>query len=352
MSPLESRFVDFVRSLKNAEVVDEIELSSEQKKAKKPDFFFCDRQFIGEMKAINADTEYKAIAMLEGQRERPEFPVFYEPWDSNKILNCLPDGKFIKERMIKAITTGLEKSLKKANKQIESSKQTYKVQTAEGILIIINDLVEVLSPEVIAYRVNQLLNRRRPSGELFYPDIAVTLIVSGLHIVKSEYGQDLVPVITFVNSNAADYEAARDYTRWLERRWAEFNGMPFIESNIKFDDLKTLKRKKEQSSKQPTRSDFWKKQYKIAPYLRGLSEDELIGHAKTLAYKMLPRGLRGDHEKPSQQEFNEMMESNTHLMEEFNHRGIDFRKLSFAMKEALKQLQQDGKVNLQSKSVE
>lgn len=352
MSPLEAKFVDFVRSLKNAEVVDEIELSLEQKKAKKPDFFFCDRQFIGEMKAINADTEYKAVAMLEEQRERPEFPIFYEPWDSNKILNCLPDGRFIKERMVKAITTGLEKSLKKANKQIESSKQTYNVKTAEGILIIINDLVEVLSPEVIAYRVNQLLNRKRHSGELFHPDVAVVLIISGLHIVRSEYGQELVPIITVVNFNVDDYEAARDYTRWLERKWAEFNGIPFIESNIKFNELKTLKREKEKLPKQPTRSEFWKKQYKTAPYLRGLSEDELLSHAKDLSYNMLPRVLRGNHEKPSQQESNEMMELNTHLMEEFNHRGIDFRKLSFAMKEALEQLQKDGRVDLQSQLVE
>ncbi len=347
MSPLETRFVEFVRSLKNAEIVDELEFSSEQKKAKKPDFFFCDRQFIGEMKSINADTEYKAVAILEKQRERPEFPVFYEPWDSDKILNCLPDGKYVKERMVKAITTGLKSSLKKANKQIAGAKKTYDIETAEGILIIINDSVEILSPEVIAYRVSQLLREKDKSGNLLYPNVVVALTVGGLHTLELGSGQELMPLVTVVNSGVADFESVKDYTRWLERKWAEFNNVPLIEIDIEPEDLRTSKRKEIQSPRQLTRSDLWKEQYRGNPYLRKLSEDDLLAHGQKLSYELMPYHLRGDHPKPSEQRVRELLELNTHLMEEFNHRGLDFRKFSSAVHAAVSQLQDEGKVVLQ-----
>lgn len=348
MSPLEIKFEDFVRTLKNAEVVDEIELSLEQKKAKKPDFFFCDRQFIGEMKSLNFDTEYKAVAILEKQREKPEFPIFYEPWDSDKILNCLPDGKYVKERMVKAITTGLKKSLKKANKQIGDSKKTYSIESAEGILIVINDQVEVLSPELIAYRVSRLLKDRDSSGGLLYPDIAVVLIIGGLHTMKLEHGQEVMPIVTVMNSNTTDYEMASDYTRWLQRKWAEFNGVPFIELDIQSESFKTSKREEPQPYKQLTRSELWKQEYQKNPYLRGLSEDELINRGQELAYETMPYYLRGSHEKPSEQRSRKLLELNTHLMEEFNYRDLDFRKFGSAMHSAIAQLKEEGRVVLKS----
>lgn len=351
MSPLETRFEDFVRSLQDAEIVDEIELSLLQKKANKPDFFFCDRQFIGEMKSLNADTEYKATAIIEKQRERPEFPIFYQPWDSDKILNCLPDGEYVKERMVKAITTGLKKSLKKANKQIAVSKKMYDIQTAEGILIIINDSVEVLSPEIIADRVSQLLQERAyPSGELLYSDIAVVLIVGGLHTIELERSQELMPIVTVVNSYIDEYEAAEEYTQWLQRKWAKFNGVPLVEYNIQPEDFRTSKRNKPQPSKPHTLSDLWKEQYKRNSYLRHLSEDELLNHSQKLHYEMMPHHLRGEHTKPSEKRVQKLWELGTHIMEEFNYRGLDFRKLGFTMKTAIEQLEREGKVALPSRN--
>jgi hypothetical protein len=40
MGSLEERFISFIRSLINAEVVNDIEMDSGQRAAEKPDFFF------------------------------------------------------------------------------------------------------------------------------------------------------------------------------------------------------------------------------------------------------------------------------------------------------------------------
>lgn len=77
---LKGRFTEFVRNLESAEIVDELQLSQEQRRAKKPDFFFFERQFIGEMKSIEKDMEPKAQTILDKHKDRPEFPVFYGQW--------------------------------------------------------------------------------------------------------------------------------------------------------------------------------------------------------------------------------------------------------------------------------
>ncbi len=74
---LEERFTEFVRSLQSSEIVDDLQFSFEHKQSKKPDFFFFERQFIGEMKSIKKDMEPKAQAILDKHKDRPEYPLFF-----------------------------------------------------------------------------------------------------------------------------------------------------------------------------------------------------------------------------------------------------------------------------------
>lgn len=70
MDSLEDRFISFVRSLINAELIDEIEMDSDQRAAEKPDFFFYERQFIAEMKSLKKDMKIKADNVMDKHRER------------------------------------------------------------------------------------------------------------------------------------------------------------------------------------------------------------------------------------------------------------------------------------------
>ncbi len=344
---LEERFTDFVRNLQSAEVVDELELSPEQKRAKKPDFFFFERQFIGEMKSIKKDMESKAKTILDKHKDRPEYPVFYGQWEVSKVLKYLPDGEKINQEILHAITSGLEDSVEKANRQFRETKEIFELEDSEGILIILNDFVDILSPDVIAYKIYQLLNKKYPSGEARYPHISLVWLLSELHILKTDIGHELLPSIVVVNDHAPSWQEANDYVKWLQRKWASFNKIPFLECNLNIIARDFVKRKEVNHTGMISRSEMWRKQYMKTPYLRHLSREQLMTYGEQLWRETLPAFIRGKHEKPSQEKVFELMERGTHFIEEMNHRGIDFREFSPKLHEAFDKLQREGKLKIQ-----
>ncbi|MBW4444940.1 MAG: hypothetical protein KME10_27885 [Plectolyngbya sp. WJT66-NPBG17] len=347
---LEERFTEFVRNLQSAEIVDELKLSQEQERSKKPDFFFFERQFIGEMKSIKKDMEPKAQAILEKHlekhKDRPEYPVFFGQWSSDKILKHLSDGESINEEIFYAITSALEDSVEKANRQIRETKKVFEISGSQGILIILNDFVEIPSPDLIAHKVHQLLNKKSSSGDARCPHISVVWIVSEIHIVKTEIGQELLPSIVLVNDYSHSHQEASDYVNWLQRKWASFNNMPFVEGHLDFKNVQFSKQKGTDSPEMIPRSEMWRKQYSQMPYLRRLSREQLLEYSQQLWFETLPAFIKGSHEKPAQEAVFELMEKQTHLMEEINCRGIDFREFSPSIHEAFNRLQQEGKLKI------
>jgi hypothetical protein len=339
---LEERFIEFVRSLKNAEIVDELPLSQAQQSASKPDFFFHERQFIGEMKSVHKDMEPKAQSILEKHQERPEYPIFFGKWDADKVLNYLPDGEDIQQNIFYAITSAIEGYADKANRQIREAKNVYKISSSEGILIIINDIVEILSPDIIAYRIQQLLNKKYPSGETRYPHISVAWVVTETHVVKTEIGLNLLPSITVVNNCSPSYQEAIDYVHWMQRKWASFNKIPFVKGNFDIMGSELSKINDNPTSGMIPRHELWRKQYAKAPYLRNLSEELLLTHGQEIFYEIVPGFVHGTHNKPPQEKVFELFEKQTHFFEEINHRGIDLRKFSPNLHEAAQKLQEEG----------
>jgi len=343
---LKERFTEFVRNLQSAEIVDELNLSQEQERSKKPDFFFFERQFIGEMKSITTDMEPKAQAILEKHKDRSEYPLFFGQWSSDKILQNLPDGESIDEGIFYAITSALEDSVERANRQIRETKKVFEISDSQGILIILNDFVEILSPDLIAYRVHQLLNKKSSSGDARYPNISVVWIVSEIHIVKTEIGQELLPSIVLVNDYSHSHQEASGYVNWLQRKWALFNNMPFVEGSLDLKNIQFSKRKEPDSPEMLRRSEMWRKQYSQMPYLMRLSREQLLEYSQQLWLETLPAFIKGSHEKPAQETVFELMEQQTHLIEEINYRGIDFREFSPKLHEAFNRLQQEGKLKI------
>lgn len=334
---LEERFKKFVRSLQSAEIVDELKLSQEQKRAMKPDFFFFERQFIGEMKSIKKDLKPKAQRILDKHKDRPEYPEFFGQWEVNKILKYLPDEESVNQKIFNATTSALEDSLEKANKQIREAKKIFEINDSEGILIILNDFVEILSPDIIAHRVGRLFNKKYPSGDTRYPHISVAWIISELHVFKTEIGQEFLTSIVLVNEYSPSHQEASNYVDWLQRKWASFNDVPFVEGNFNIVNGKFSKRK-DPNSQIISQDEVWRKQYAKTPHLRYLSEEQLLAYGQQIWYETSLAFLKGSHRKPSQEKVFELMERGTHFIEEINYRGIDFRKFSSKLDEVFGRL--------------
>ncbi len=124
---LEGRFKVFLRDLEGAESIDDLELTPEQERANKGDYFFAGRTVIGELKALYEDTASKIESILAPYQETPEWPVFFGKQDLNKVLQHLPDGDKIRAKIFGTITRSIEAVVEKANRQIRATKETFEL---------------------------------------------------------------------------------------------------------------------------------------------------------------------------------------------------------------------------------
>jgi hypothetical protein len=324
---LEGRFKVFLRGLKGTESIDDFDLTQEQRRANKADYFFAGRTVIGELKALYEDTASKIEAVIAPYRKTPEWPVFFGQLDLKKILRHLPDGDEIWARVVGAITRSIEAVVEKANRQIRATKDTFGLPEAGGLLIILNDAVDVLSPDLVVYRVRQALNKRTPEGELRFPHVSAVLVMGGAHYTQMNPVLKGLPVL-FIPNVVLEAQV-EEFVRGLNEKWAAFEGKPLIQ--IESEELPKLhyRRFSDDAQEQAgplTRQDYWSLLYRRHPYLRALSEEDLLDFGAKALEEVGARFIKGAPKTPFQ-EMEPMMKRWSDFLDDAHHRALDLRKL-------------------------
>jgi hypothetical protein len=326
----EGRFLAFAKTLSGAECIDELDLTSDQKEARKADYFFDNRRIICELKSLKTDTSVKVEKLLAPHKNRPEWPLFLGAVELRKILKHLPDGDRINKELFEAITTALKDLVRSANSQIRQTKESFGLPKAGGMLVILNDHVDILSPDVVAYKVKALFRKKTPRGQSWFPEINAVWIINESHYQEVTPDLDGLPGMIMWNS-VPDSENVTGYIdNFLQPRWAAFNGVPFIrmDGNVLKDfSFQSLRKKRIEASGNITRHQLWRKQYGKVPYLRDLSKQELRDYLVRLLSALAPGFMKGATET-QRSLMRELMEPWTHLLEEMNFRALDLREFS------------------------
>jgi hypothetical protein len=324
---LEDRFKVFVKNLDGAELIDDLTLTPEQRDKKKADFFFDHRKVIGELKSLQTDAAGKIDAILKPYQESPEWPVFFGEWDLQKVLNHLPDKEQINRQLFTAITDSIENVIKGANRQIRTTKETFNLPDAGGVLIILNDVVEIFSPDLIIYRVRKSLHKQTPEGKLRFPHVTAVLVINVTHYTQLTPDLKGMPLL-IIPSSLPDADKVVEFVQSILPKWAAFDGQPLIK--IEPEELPKLKYKKFSDTKEKkgplTVQDLWSWEYKQDPYLRSLNKEDLLQRGRQLLEDIGARMLKGAPKTPKEQMMH-LMSRFTHFMDEVNFRGIDMRDL-------------------------
>lgn len=178
---LEGRFTAFFEALEGVECIDDLDLTAEQERAQKADYFINKRTVITEFKSLQTDTSAKIYAILEPYRKSLNWPIFYGPQDLQTILAYLPEKEEISARIVAAVTDSIEAIIEKANRQIRATKDKFGLSNAGGLLIIFNEEVETFSPDVVSYRVRKSFKKKTKAGDVRFPDVTVVLVVNAGH---------------------------------------------------------------------------------------------------------------------------------------------------------------------------
>ena len=332
----EKRFYAFAKSLPGVECVDEMDLNPEQVAARKADVLFDHRRIVCELKSLKKDTGGKVERILAPHKERPEWPIFFGSVQVQQILKHLPDGDQIHRQIFDGITSAIKELVRSANGQIRRTKETFGLPSAGGMLVILNEFVDILSPSIIAHKIDELFRKKTPDGEPCFPEINAVWVINESHTQQLTPDLEGVPAIIMTNV-VPDVMDVTGFIESLQPKWAAFHGVPLI--RIQGNDLdnfnfRSRSRKPQESEMTISAAEMWRRQYRKRPYLRTLTKQELSDYFGRLLSAQAPGYLKGATE--TQESLSrELKEPWTHLLEEVNLRGLDMREFS-AVVEPLK----------------
>ncbi len=324
---LEARFLSFLKSVPDAESVDELGTPNIPEGVAIADFLLADRSIVAEVKSLKTDTAAKVEEVLRAHRDRPEFPVFYGEWPVEKVLAHLPDGEQIKAEIFAKISSSVERAFKKADDQIADTKRWFGLSDAWGLLFILNDAVDILSPEVLATKVAKMLTKKNSSGDVRYRQIQWVCIVSETHYTQVAPGLKAMPIIEVEGPTAIAYPRAVRTLDHLRSAWASYCGQSlFVEETKRVDDsaFRAFTLDKKETETLMPRHELWRRQYRANRYLSALDKPGLRDYGAKLFKEIKPNFLKGGS-KAAPEQMRALTERWTHFLEEVNLRGLDMR---------------------------
>jgi len=324
---LPEKFASFVRNYEGAEIIDELSLTPEQRAAEKADYFFNGRTIIAEQKSLKISTTHKIEAILKPYEDTPEWPLFYGELELHKIVNYLPEPEKINAKILEAVTDSIETLFRKANRQIRTTKQMFGLPSAGGLLIILNDLVDILSPDLLAFRVRRCLQKRINAEERRFPEITVVWAINGAHYTQLTPTLKAMPLL-IMPSGLPDSNHVETFVDLLGERWSAFEGKPHLRTNAQ--TLRNFKfsafRDDVKKSGSLPRHRVWILQYRQNPHLRSLSKTELFQYGLMANFEMEDMLCTESKQKPTPALMDEVGQKFMHFIEEMNFRGIDMRE--------------------------
>jgi hypothetical protein len=272
-------------------------------------------------------TAHKIDREMDKHRDREDFPLFYGTRDLQKVLARLPDGPEINKRIYGAITRSIEDGVRSAEEQISHTRHVLGLPDAAGLLVILNDSIDILDPQVAAHRVASLMKRTRSRL-----DKAATLdfacLIFESHSLSNSAALPVFPCVLIKGEGtAAKFPWFDTFFDRFAANWAAFNGVALVDNSApRLDELKCTATSN-LSTPQPTalrRQDIWRQQYDANPHLRGFPDTDLMQHGSRVLADLTPHFLKGTSGIPTEVPVR-LLQEFTCFLQEVNHRGLDMR---------------------------
>lgn len=325
---LEDRFSRFLTSLPTSEAIDSLDLPQDPERRRKADFLLAGREVIVELKTLTVDTSHKIEPAVEKHRDRDEFPLFYGTADLRKVLSHLPDGEDIYRRIYLSITRSVEDAVRSAEEQISHTRHAFGLPNSLGLLVILNESVQLLDPTVVGHRVASLMRRKR-TGNSSSEKLDFVWLLFESHVLDGTADLTVFPIMLISGERATEFPWFTAFHDDVFNRWASFNNAVVVAGGSPDPSSLTLTATEELSKlipEQLPRHEVWRRQYRSQPYLRHLSDAAVLEHGGKIVQRLMPHFLHGGPGYIAEV-VNPLMEVFTHFQEEASHRALDWRDM-------------------------
>lgn len=300
---LEHRFTAFMAGFPGAEPVDSLLAGPDFDGRRRADYLLFDRRVIVELKSLYADPADKVQSELDELGERDDFPAFWGSVDVARLLGHLPDGEAILQRLHRRVLRSVEDAARSADAQIRGTAEALQIKGAVGMLVLLNQRIDILAPDIVVQKLSSMMCRTdREAEQGSAIDFAWLLFES--HSVEEASLPQNFPLILLEGPRADELAWFADCFATLQQGWAAFNRWPLVEARAPFEELgirPTAATPKATRAVAPTRQEVWEKRYAAHPYLRPLTDEQVLAYGHSAFRALEPYVIVGGPRVPLEQ---------------------------------------------------
>ncbi len=225
MSKLQATMDRFLVEILGCEDIDRLQQTTLQRQSRKADFFHSNRSIVIELKLLEESQVAKLEQMIRRWSQEVDWPQHEGTRNIQDVLNAHPRGLELNEQLSRKVAAVVGRACRNADEQIASTIKTFELDEPMGVLVLLNERVDVLDPKVMATAVSVLL-RQGPNGApraLWNIDTAIVISWAHLHVDAQKRLQEVVYIVP-----ADDFDvSSRVFESNFVEQWAACRGKPY-----------------------------------------------------------------------------------------------------------------------------
>jgi hypothetical protein len=193
---------------------------------KRADYLFQDRHIIVEQKILEKNPVDKPQKFAE-KVMRDRRIISYGTTSTRSLFSTQPDPDKLQRDLMLHIARTIDDDVAYADKQTRDTRQIFSIPAAIGILVLLNESAEMLTPELIYYALAISFQRTKDDA-LQYTQNDGVILISEAHTLSVPGFLCAYPINTFISPQSNNTNNVIAFLNMLMDRWAAFNHAPLI----------------------------------------------------------------------------------------------------------------------------
>jgi hypothetical protein len=175
---LKARFEQFMSVFPGAENIDALMRDCDLPGRKSADYLAFNRSCIIEQKSLDSDPAHKVQSFVN-ELFRKRTIIGCGQNSLGRIIETQPDAEQLKAELYGRAVRVVDDNIADADKQIRDTKKTFLNPEAVGLVILLNEAAQLISPDFVLFRAFEVLRRRLTlGGDLRYPHVEGVILIS------------------------------------------------------------------------------------------------------------------------------------------------------------------------------
>lgn len=232
---LKQRFERFVRTLRGYENIDDLLLKAPPEELQRADYLIWNREFVIEQKSLDSDPHCKVETFVQ-ELVHSRNMLVYGRVGFEALIRDLPDRDLIRKALYDSVSKGGGAIVEKADRQTRDTRRIFDIPDASGVLIVLNEVASSLDPDILAFKFNEMLNKKR-EGKLRDTSNGAVVLISETHLIRSNQ-VSVFPCVTVTAPGQVGNVKLQEFLRNLLQAWAQFNGVPLVQGSVPLDQFR------------------------------------------------------------------------------------------------------------------